>query len=182
VAAKSLRALRKKVFLMKKTLIELRVNGRAHELAIEPSKLLLDVLRQDLDLTGSKRACDDSSCGACTVQVDGVPMLSCTMLAASCEGQEITTVEGVADHGSLAALQKAYGDFGGAQCGFCTPGFMMTIKWLLANNPDPSEDEIRDALSSNLCRCTGYSQMYQAIRAALAAEQKGLKQELVEAK
>ena len=182
MAAKSLRALRKKVFLMKKTLIELRVNGRAHELAIEPSKLLLDVLRQDLDLTGSKRACDDSSCGACTVQVDGVPMLSCTMLAASCEGQEITTVEGVADHGSLAALQKAYGDFGGAQCGFCTPGFMMTIKWLLANNPDPSEDEIRDALSSNLCRCTGYSQMYQAIRAALAAEQKGLKQELVEAK
>lgn len=167
---------------MKKTLIELRVNGRTHELAIEPRKLLLDVLRQDLDLTGSKRACDDSSCGACTVQVDGVPMLSCTMLAASCEGQEITTVEGVADHGCLAALQKAYGDFGGSQCGFCTPGFMMTIKWLLANNPDPSEDEIRDALSSNLCRCTGYSQMYQAIRAALDAEQKGMKQELVEAK
>lgn len=162
---------------MKKELIELRVNGRTHELAIEPSKLLLDVLRQDLDLTGSKRACDDSSCGACTVQVDGVPMLSCTMLAASCEGQEITTVEGVADHGSLAALQKAYGDFGGSQCGFCTPGFMMTIKWLLANNPDPSEAEIRDALSSNLCRCTGYSQMYQAIRAALDAEQKGMKQE-----
>ena len=91
---------------MKKELIELRVNGRTHELAIEPSKLLLDVLRQDLDLTGSKRGCDDSSCGACTVQVDGVPMLSCTMLAASCEGQEITTVEGVADHGSLAALAE----------------------------------------------------------------------------
>jgi aerobic-type carbon monoxide dehydrogenase small subunit (CoxS/CutS family) len=167
---------------MKKELISLRVNRRTYELAIEPSKLLLDVLRQDLDLTGSKRACDDSSCGACTVQIDGIPMLSCTMLAASCEGQEITTVEGVADRGGLAALQKAYGDFGGAQCGFCTPGFMMTIKWLLATNPDPSEDEIRDALSSNLCRCTGYSQMYQAIRAALDAEQKGLKQELVEAK
>ena len=167
---------------MKKQLLELRVNGRTHELAIEPNKLLLDVLRQDLDLTGSKRACDDSSCGACTVQIDGVPMLSCTLLAASCEGQEITTVEGVADHGSLAALQKAYGDFGGAQCGFCTPGFMMTVKWLLANNPDPTEDEIRNALSSNLCRCTGYSQMYQAIRAAIDAEQKGMKQELVEAK
>ncbi|MGA7458805.1 MAG: (2Fe-2S)-binding protein [Candidatus Korobacteraceae bacterium] len=167
---------------MKKELISLRVNRRTYELAIEPSKLLLDVLRQDLDLTGSKRGCDDSSCGACTVQVDGIPMLSCTMLAASCEGQEITTVEGVADRGGLAALQKAYGDFGGAQCGFCTPGFMMTVKWLLANNPDPTEDEIRDALSSNLCRCTGYSQMYQAIRAALDAEQKGLKQELVEAK
>jgi aerobic-type carbon monoxide dehydrogenase small subunit (CoxS/CutS family) len=167
---------------MKKQLVELRVNGRTYELAIEPNKLLLDVLRQDLDLTGSKRACDDSSCGACTVQVDGVPMLSCTLLAATCEGQEITTVEGVADHGGLAALQKAYGDFGGSQCGFCTPGFMMTVKWLLANNPDPSEDEIRTALSSNLCRCTGYSQMYQAIRAALAAEQKGLKEELVETK
>ncbi len=167
---------------MKKELIELRVNGRTHELAVEPNKLLLDVLRQDLDLTGSKRACDDSSCGACTVQVDGIPMLSCTLLAASCEGQEITTVEGVADHGALAALQKAYGDFGGSQCGFCTPGFMMTVRWLLANNPEPTEDEIREALSSNLCRCTGYTQMYQAVRAALAAEQKGVKQQLVETK
>jgi len=162
---------------MKKQLVELRINGRTHELAIEPNKLLLDVLRQDLDLTGSKRACDDSSCGACTVQIDGVPVLSCTLLAASCEGQEITTVEGVADHGGLAALQKAYGDFGGSQCGFCTPGFMMTVKWLLANNPDPSDDQIRAALSSNLCRCTGYSQMYQAIRAAIDAEQKGMKEE-----
>jgi aerobic-type carbon monoxide dehydrogenase small subunit (CoxS/CutS family) len=167
---------------MKKQLIELRVNGRIHELALEPNALLLDVLRQDLSLTGSKRACDDSSCGACTVQVDGIPMLSCTMLAASCEGQEITTVEGVADHGALAALQKAYGDFGGSQCGFCTPGFMMTVRWLLANNPEPTEDEVRDALSSNLCRCTGYVQMYQAIRAAIAAEHRGIKRELVAAK
>ena len=167
---------------MKKELIELRINGRAHELAIEPNKLLLDLLRQDLGLTGSKRACDDSSCGSCTVQVDGVPMLACTMLAASCEGQEITTVEGLADHGGLAALQKAYGDFGGAQCGFCTPGFMMTVRWLLANNSDPSEQEIREALSSNLCRCTGYSQMYQAIRAVIQAEQTGKKEELVGAK
>ncbi len=140
------------------------------------------VLRQDLGLTGSKRACDDSSCGSCTVQVDGVPMLSCTMLAASCEGQEITTVEGIADHGGLAALQKAYGDFGGAQCGFCTPGFMMTVRWLLANNPDPSEQEIREALSSNLCRCTGYSQMYEAIRAVIEAEQKAPSTEMVGAK
>jgi aerobic-type carbon monoxide dehydrogenase small subunit (CoxS/CutS family) len=167
---------------MKKELIELRINGRTHELAIEPNKLLLDLLRQDLGLTGSKRACDDSSCGSCTVQVDGVPMLSCTMLAASCEGQEITTVEGIADHGGLAALQKAYGDFGGAQCGFCTPGFMMTVRWLLANNPDPTEDEIRKALSSNLCRCTGYSQMYEAIRAVIEAEQTPKKEQLVAAK
>ena len=167
---------------MKKELIELRINGRTYELAIEPNKLLLDLLRQDLGLTGSKRACDDSSCGSCTVQVDGVPMLSCTMLAASCEGQEITTVEGLADHGGLAALQKAYGDFGGAQCGFCTPGFMMTVRWLLANNHDPSEQEIREALSSNLCRCTGYSQMYQAIRAVIEAEQKSTPTEMVGAK
>lgn len=161
---------------MKKELIELRVNGRTHELAIEPNKLLLDVLRQDLGLTGSKRGCDDSSCGACTVQVDGVPMLACTMLAVSFQGTEITTVEGIAEHGSLAAIQKAYGDWGGSQCGYCTPGFMMTVSALLANNPEPSEDEIRRALSGNLCRCTGYTQMYQAIKAAIEAEQKGRQQ------
>ena len=159
---------------MKKQLIELRVNGRSHELAIEPSKLLLDALLQDLDLTGSKRGCDDSSCGACTVLVDGLPMLSCALLAASCEGQEITTVEGVSEHGSLAAIQKAYGDWGGSQCGYCTPGFMMTVKRLLSINPNPTDDEIRSALSSNLCRCTGYNQMYQAIKAAIEAEQKGM--------
>jgi aerobic-type carbon monoxide dehydrogenase small subunit (CoxS/CutS family) len=158
---------------MKKELIELRINGRSHELAIEPNRVLLDALRQDLQLTGSKRGCDDSSCGACTVLVDGIPMLSCTMLAASCEGQEITTIEGVSEHGSLAAIQKAYGDWGGAQCGFCTPGFVMTVKHLLSENPEPTEDEIRSALSGNLCRCTGYSQMYQAIKAAIDAEQKG---------
>jgi aerobic carbon-monoxide dehydrogenase small subunit len=150
---------------MKKELIELRVNERRHELAIEPSELLLDVLRRDLGLTGSKRGCDDSSCGACTVLIDG---------AASCEGQEITTVEGVAEHGALSAIQKAYGDWGGAQCGYCTPGFMMTVKALLAASPDPTEEEIRHALSGNLCRCTGYTQMYQAIKAAIDAERKGM--------
>jgi aerobic-type carbon monoxide dehydrogenase small subunit (CoxS/CutS family) len=158
---------------MKKVLLELKVNGRTHELAVEPNQLLLDVLRQDLGLTGSKRGCDDSSCGACTVQIDGTPMLACTMLAASCEGREITTVEGIAEHGALAAIQKAYGDWGGAQCGYCTPGFMMTVDHLLTENPDPTEDEVRTALSSNLCRCTGYTQMYQAIKAAIDAERKG---------
>src|SRR6202161_4548159 len=155
---------------MKKELVELRVNGRTYDLAIEPSALLLDVLRQDLGLTGSKRGCDESSCGACTVLVEGVAMMSCTLLAASCEGREVTTIEGVSQHGSLAAIQKAYGDWGGAQCGFCTPGFIMTVKSLLAKNSDPSEAEVRMALSSNLCRCTGYSQMYEAIRSAVAAE------------
>ncbi|MGB7602931.1 MAG: (2Fe-2S)-binding protein [Candidatus Sulfotelmatobacter sp.] len=159
---------------MKKELIELRINGRSYELAIEPSALLLDVLRQDLGLTGSKRGCDESSCGACTVLVDGVAMMSCTLLAASCEGLEITTIEGVSEHGSLAAIQKAYGDWGGAQCGFCTPGFIMTVKSLLAENPDPTEDDVRAALSSNLCRCTGYGQMYTAVRSAISAERAGM--------
>jgi len=159
---------------VKKELIELRVNGLTHELAIEPSALLLDVLRRDLGLTGSKRGCDDSSCGACTVLVDGTPMLACTLLAFSCEGQEITTVEGISEHGSLAAIQKAYGDWGGAQCGYCTPGFMITVKHLLTVNPDPTDEEIRSALSGNLCRCTGYTQMYQAIKAAIEAEKKGM--------
>src|SRR5947207_316975 len=137
---------------MKKQLIQLRINGRLRELALEPNKLLLDALRQDLDLTGSKRACDDSSCGACTVQLDGVPILACATLAFSVatdddgNGPEITTVEGLADHGALSALQKAYGDWGGAQCGFCTPGFMCTVSALLAENPDPKDEAIRQAL------------------------------------
>ena len=165
---------------MKKELIELRVNGRKREIAVEPSKLLLDTLREDLQLTGSKRGCDDSSCGACTVQVDGVPMLACTMIAASLASDEdgnapeITTIEGVAEHGAMAAIQKAYGDWGGAQCGYCTPGFIMTVKALLEHNPEPSDEDIRHALSGNLCRCTGYTQMYQAIKAAIRAEQQGI--------
>jgi carbon-monoxide dehydrogenase small subunit len=158
---------------MKKELVTLTINGRTHELAIEPNRLLLDALRVDLGLTGSKRGCDDSSCGACTVQLDGIAVLACTLLAASCQEQEITTVEGIAEHGSLAAIQKAYGDWGGAQCGYCTPGFMMTVDHLLAENPNPSEDDIRGALSGNLCRCTGYMQMFQAIKAAIEAERKG---------
>jgi aerobic-type carbon monoxide dehydrogenase small subunit (CoxS/CutS family) len=165
---------------MKKELVELRVNGREREVAIEPSQLLLDTLRQELELTGSKRGCDDSSCGACTVLVDGVPMLSCTIVAASLaadedgNGPEITTVEGVAEHGAMAAIQKAYGEWGGAQCGYCTPGFIMTVKALLERNPEPNDEDIRHALSGNLCRCTGYTQMYQAIKAAIQAEQEGI--------
>ncbi len=167
---------------MKKQLVELNVNGRTQEMAIDPSSLLIDVLREDLRLTGTKRGCDDSSCGACTVLVDGTPMLSCTMLTMSCastgeEGMfpaEIMTVEGVSEHGALAAIQRSYGEWGGAQCGYCTPGFIMTIKALLDQNPDPTEQEIKHSLSGNLCRCTGYEQMYLAIRAAIAAEQAGL--------
>jgi len=103
-----------------------------------------------------------------------VAMMSCTLLAASWEGQEVTTIEGVSEHGSLAAIQKAYGEWGGAQCGYCTPGFIMTVKSLLAENTNPTEEDIRMALSSNLCRCTGYNQMYQAIRSAIQAEREAL--------
>src|SRR2546423_15720520 len=131
--------------MAKKQLIELHINGRAHEVAIEPSRLLVEVIREELGLTGTKRGCDDSSCGACTVQVDGVPMLACTMIAASYsaddEGNapEITTIEGVSEHGSMAAIQKAYGDWGGAQCGYCTPGFIIAVKALLDKNPEPTD-------------------------------------------
>jgi carbon-monoxide dehydrogenase small subunit len=153
---------------LKKELIELRVNGRRQELAVEPSKLLLDVLREDLKLTGSKRGCDDSSCGACTVLLNGVPVLSCTMLAGSCasDDQEITTIEGVAEHGALAAIQKAYGDWGGAQCGYCTPGFLLAAKALLDREPAPDRETIRRELSGNLCRCTGYLKIYEAVELA----------------
>ena len=157
---------------MNKELISLRVNGREHQLAAEPNQLLLDVLRRDLGLTGSKRACDDSSCGACTVLIDGVPMLSCTLLAASCQGSEITTVEAVSEDGRLSALQLAWGQGGGSQCGYCTPGFMMTVKVLLENNPEPTDDEIKRAISGNLCRCTGYTQMYEAVKLALRTQAK----------
>ena len=153
---------------MKKELIELRVNGRKHELAIEPMRLLLDVLRQDLQLTGSKRGCDDSSCGACTVLIDGVPMLSCTMLAASCEGQEITTVEGVSEHGEPGGDSESLRRLGRRAVRLLHARVHHDGEVVLAENPDPSEEDIRMALSSNLCRCTGYTQMYQAIRAAIA--------------
>src|SRR2546421_960578 len=152
---------------MKKELIELRVNGRTHELAIEPNALLLDVLRQDLGLTGSKRGCDDSSCGACTVLIDGEPQMSCLMLAVSYQECEITTIEGVADGSELDPLQRGFCVEGGAQCGYCTPGMILTAKSLLARNLNPTEQEINEALSGNLCRCTGYTQILASVRKAI---------------
>jgi len=147
--------------------ITLNVNGEAREALAPASKLLLDVLREDLGLTGSKRGCDDSSCGACAVLVDGRPMLSCVALAASYQDCAITTVEGIAPPGELHPIQSSYADAGGSQCGYCTPGFMISIKALLDRNPNPSTDEIRDALSGNLCRCTGYMQIYESVRTAV---------------
>ena len=152
---------------MQKEKVRLHVNGRVYELEIEPNRLLLEVLRQDLGLTGTKRGCDDSSCGACTVLVDGEPQMSCLMLAVSYQEPEITTIEGVADGCELDALQRGFCVEGGAQCGYCTPGMILTAKYLLARNPDPSDQEINEALSGNLCRCTGYIQILASVRKAI---------------
>jgi carbon-monoxide dehydrogenase small subunit len=150
-----------------KELIRLRVNGEEREIAAAPNRLLLEVLREDLGLTGSKRGCDDSSCGCCAVLVDGTPVLSCVALAASYQGPEITSIEGLGAPGELDPVQEGFAETGGAQCGFCTPGFMIATKALLDRNPDPSLDEIREALSGNLCRCTGYMQIYESVKYAI---------------
>jgi carbon-monoxide dehydrogenase small subunit len=152
---------------MNKELIRLRVNGEDREIAIAPNRLLLEVLREDLALTGTKRGCDDSSCGCCAVLVDGVPLLACAALAASYEGCDITTIEGLAEAGTLDPVQEGFVECAGAQCGFCTPGFMISTVALLRRNPNPSLDEIREALASNLCRCTGYMQIYESVRFAI---------------
>ncbi len=152
---------------MKKEQITLRVNGSTYEVEVQPNRLLLEVLREDLGLTGTKCGCDDSSCGACTVLVDGEPQMSCLMLAASYQEAEITTIEGVAHGHELDPLQLSFGEEGGAQCGFCTPGMILTAKSLLARNPQPSDEEIREALAGNLCRCTGYVQILTAVRRAI---------------
>jgi carbon-monoxide dehydrogenase small subunit len=150
-----------------KELMRWRVNGEEREVAVAPNKLLLEVLREDLGLTGSKRGCDDSSCGCCAVLIDGVPMLSCVALAASYQNCEITTVEGLGSPGELDPVQEGFAEAGGAQCGFCTPGFMIATRALLDRNPNPTPEEIREALSSNLCRCTGYMQIYESVRYAI---------------
>jgi aerobic-type carbon monoxide dehydrogenase small subunit (CoxS/CutS family) len=161
---------------VKKELIELRVNGEDREFAAEPNRLLLDAVREDLGLTGTKRGCDDSSCGCCAVLIDGVPMLSCVALAASYPGCEITTVEGLGAVGALDPVQEGWVECAGAQCGFCTPGFMITTVALLRRNPHPSLEEIREALSSNLCRCTGYMQIYESVKYAIERHQKRAEQ------
>jgi carbon-monoxide dehydrogenase small subunit len=156
-----------KTDIVTKEIIKLKVNGEAYELAVLPNKLLLDVLREDLGLTGTKRGCDDSSCGCCAVLADGVPMLACVALAASYQECELTTVEGLGALDALHPVQSSWGDAGGAQCGFCTPGFLISTKALLDRNPNPSLEEIREALSSNLCRCTGYMQIYESVKLAI---------------
>ncbi|HLJ69118.1 MAG TPA: (2Fe-2S)-binding protein [Chloroflexota bacterium] len=149
-----------------KQLCDLRVNGEAVQVAFEPYKTLLEVLREDLNLTGTKHGCELGECGACTVLVDGLPIMSCIYLAVEAVGREITTVEGLATRGELSALQRAFARTGGAQCGYCTPGMLMSGTALLRENPDPGREEIREALAGNLCRCTGYTKIYQALELA----------------
>ena len=150
--------------------ISLTVNGERRELDVEPRRLLVQAIREDLDLTGTHVGCDTSQCGACTVHVDGRAVKSCTMLAVQADGATITTIEGMATSSDeLHPLQTAFWEKHGLQCGFCTPGMIMTAADLLAQNDDPSDDEIRDALEGNICRCTGYHNIVAAIRAAAAA-------------
>ena len=146
--------------------MQLRVNGEEQEILFHPYKTLLEVLREDLNLTGTKHGCELGECGACAVLVDGQPLLSCLELALACEGRHIETVEGLQQGDKLHPLQSAFADLGGAQCGYCTPGILMTAKALLDQEPNPSRERIREAISGNLCRCTGYQQIYESIEEA----------------
>ncbi|MEZ4584963.1 MAG: (2Fe-2S)-binding protein [Gemmatimonadales bacterium] len=153
---------------MKRT-ITLTVNGTAHEVTVEPRTLLVHALRDQLNLTGTHVGCDTTQCGACTVHLDGRAVKSCNVLAVQAEGRQVTTIEGMGSAESLHPLQQAFWEKHGLQCGFCTPGMIMTAADLLASNPKPSEDEIRHALEGNLCRCTGYQNIVEAVKAASAA-------------
>lgn len=153
--------------------IELTVNGTLHRLEIASDKSLARVLREDLELMGTKISCGAGECGACTVLVGGKAVNSCIVLAAEVAGREITTIEGLAKLGQLDPIQEAFVEEGAIQCGFCTPGMIMSTKGLLLENPDPTEDEIKDALEGNLCRCTGYLSIIRAVKRAAAAMRRG---------
>ncbi|HEX6268099.1 MAG TPA: (2Fe-2S)-binding protein [Burkholderiales bacterium] len=146
--------------------LSLTVNNEALEASFAPYKTLLEVLREDLQLTGTKHGCELGECGACAVLVDGEPQLSCLVLAVECEGRAIETVEGLARGAELHPLQSAFADLGAAQCGYCTPGILMTAKALLEREKNPSRERIKEAISGNLCRCTGYQQIFEAIEEA----------------
>ena len=146
-----------------KQIITLSVNGESCEVAVEPRTILLDVLREMLGLTGTKKACDFGSCGSCTVLMDGKAVLSCLILAVDAQDKDILTIEGMANNGQLHPLQRAFIDHGAIQCGFCTPGMLLSAKAILDENPQPTEEEVRQAISGNLCRCTGYHKIVEAI-------------------
>jgi carbon-monoxide dehydrogenase small subunit len=153
----------------RKVRISLTVNGEPREVLSDGFKTLLEVLREDLDLPGTKHGCELGECGACAVLVDGDAVLSCLVLGIEADGCEVTTIEGLAGGHELHPLQAAFADLGGSQCGYCTPGFLVTAKALLDRNPDPTREEIREALSGNLCRCTGYHQIVESVEAAARA-------------
>ena len=150
--------------------LRLRVNGRDRRVTVAPADFLVDVLRDELSLTGTKYACGMGECGACTVLVDGEAIYSCLMLASEVGDAEITTIEGLSQGGELDVVPAAFADAGGVQCGFCTPGMVISAKALLSENPHPTEEEIRIALSGNLCRCTGYTRIVDAVMAAAREE------------
>ncbi len=150
--------------------ITLTVNGQSYTQEVESRTLLIHFLRENLNLTGAHIGCETSLCGACTVEVDGKAIKSCTMFAVQADGRSVTTVEGLARNGELHRVQQAFWDEHGLQCGFCTPGMLMTSKQLLERNPNPSEEEIRHGLEGNLCRCTGYQHIVNAVKAAAAAK------------
>jgi aerobic-type carbon monoxide dehydrogenase small subunit (CoxS/CutS family) len=149
-----------------KKFLQLKVNGEVHQLYAQPYYSLLDTLRDELHLTGTKKGCDEGDCGACTVLLNGKPVTSCLVLAHSAHDAEITTIEGLADRERLHPVQQAFVDHGGLQCGFCIPGLIMSATGLLNHNPNPTEEEVRLAIGGNLCRCTGYSRVVEAILAA----------------
>ena len=152
-----------------KRMIELTVNGEFYEVAVEPNRTLLKVLREELGLTGTKQGCDDGACGCCTVLMDGRPVLSCLVLAADAQGKEILSIEGMAQDNQLHPLQEAFIQHGAIQCGFCTPGMLLSAKALLEDNPEPTKEEVKRGMAGNLCRCTGYIKITEAILAASQA-------------
>ena len=149
--------------------IELRVNGEPRDAEVWEGESLLFALREGLGLPGSKNACEQGECGSCSVLLDGRLVCSCLVLAAQAQGHDVVTVEGLAEDGNLHRVQEAFAETGAVQCGFCTPGFVVATADLLARSPDPTEDEIREALSGNLCRCTGYAKIFDAVRLAAGA-------------
>ena len=151
-----------------KAQIALELNGEPVAVAFAPHKTLLEVLREDLGLTGTKHGCELGECGTCTVLLDGVPVLSCLALGLACAGRRVKTVEGMAQDGRLHPLQEAFAELGAAQCGYCTPAFLLAAEALLAANPAPTRDAIKEALAGNLCRCTGYIKIYEAVELAAA--------------
>jgi aerobic carbon-monoxide dehydrogenase small subunit len=158
---------------IEKVPITIKVNGRSHTLQVEPRTLLVELIREQLDLTGTHIGCDTTYCGACTLLMNGAAVKSCTVFAVQADGAELLTVEGLEKDGQLHPIQKAFGDCYGLQCGYCTPGFMMSAYQLLSSNSEPGEKDVRKAIAGNTCRCTGYQNIFKAIQTA-AQNTKGI--------